>query len=200
MRQAPGFETKDSQGRPLIMKLFRSVKGLRQPPKAWNGTIDKDLRTIGFLPTASDACVYVKGSGGSYVMLTFYVDDLLITGPNDNAVAKVRNILMEKFTMTDFGDATRILGIEINQNKERSTISMSQSPYVISLLDKYGMADCNLVHTPGICNELTAEPEGSVPLSKEDTIEYQSIVGSVIFMCQCTRLTSALRCHRRHGS
>ena len=187
MRQAPGFETKDSQGRPLIMKLSRSIYGLRQSPKAWSVTIDKDLRTIGFLPTASNACVYVKGSGDSYVMLTLYVDDLLITGLNDNAVAKLRKILMEKFTMRDFGDATRILGIEIFQDEERSTISITQTPYVLSLLDKYGIADCNLVHTPGIGNELTAEPEGSVPLSKEDTIEYQSIVGSLIFLCQCTR-------------
>ena len=187
MRQAPEFETKDSQGRPLIMKLSRSIYGLRQSPKAWSVTIDKDLRTIGFLPTASNACVYVKGSGDSYVMLTLYVDDLLITGLNDNAVAKLHKILMEKFTMRDFGDATRILGIEIFQDKERITISITQTPYVLSLLDKYGIADCNLVHTPGIGNELTAEPEGSVPLSKEDTIEYQSIVGSLIFSCQCTR-------------
>ncbi|CAM9483573.1 unnamed protein product, partial [Ascophyllum nodosum] len=187
MRQAPGFETKDSQGRSLIMKLSRSIYGLRQSPKAWNVTIDKDLRTIGFLPTASDACVYVKGSGDSYVMLTLYVDDLLNTGPNHNTVAKVRNILMEKSTMTDFGDATRILRIEIFQDKKRSTISITQAPYVLSLLDKYGMADCNLVHIPVIGNELTAEPEGSVPLSKEDTIEYQRIVGSLISLCQCTR-------------
>ena len=135
---------------------------------------------------ASDACVYVKGSGDSNVMLTLYMNDLLITGPNDNAGAKVRKILMEKFTMTDVGDATRILGVEIFQDKERSTIIISQAPYVLSPLDKYGMAHRNLVHTPGIGNELTAEPEGSVPFSKDDTIEYQSIVRSLIFLCHCT--------------
>ncbi|CAN0397043.1 unnamed protein product, partial [Ascophyllum nodosum] len=141
--------------------------------------------TIGFLLTASDACVYGKGSGNSYVMLTLYVDDLLITGPNDNNVVKLRKIPMETFTITDIGDATRTLGIHTIQDKERNTISTSQDPYVLSLLDKYGIADCNLEHTPGIGNELTAEPDGSVPLSKEDTIEYQSIVGSLI-LCQCT--------------
>ena len=48
------------------------------------------------------------------------------------------------------------------------------------------MVDCNPMHTPGIGNELTVEPKGGVPLSKEDTIEYQSIVGSLISLCQCT--------------
>ena len=49
-------------------------------------------------------------------MLTLYVDDLLITGPNDNTVAKFRNILVDKFTMTGFGDATQTLDIDIIQN------------------------------------------------------------------------------------
>ena len=34
MRQAPGFEIKDSRGPPLIMKLRKSIYGLWQPPKA----------------------------------------------------------------------------------------------------------------------------------------------------------------------
>ncbi|CAM9934493.1 unnamed protein product, partial [Sphacelaria rigidula] len=90
--------------------------------------------------------------------------------------------------MTDFGDATKILGIDIIQDKQLGTISISQGPYVMSLLQKCGMSDCNAVHTPGIGNELTAEPEGSVPLDKDDTVDYRSIVGSLIFLCQCTRV------------
>ena len=43
------------------------------------------------------------------------------------------------------------------------------------------------MRAPGIGNELTAEPEASVSLSKEDIIEYQTILGSLIFLCQCTR-------------
>ncbi|CAM9801280.1 unnamed protein product [Sphacelaria rigidula] len=188
MRQAPGFEKKNSRGRPFIMKLHKPIYGLRQSPKAWNSTIDGDLRALGFEPTVTDACVYVKGSGDDYIMLTMYVDDLLITGPNSAIVAKLRKTLMDKFSMTDFGDATKILGIDIIQDKQLGTISISQGPHVMSPLQKCGMSDCNAVHTPGIGNELTAEPEGSVPLDKDDTLDYQSIVGSLIFLCQCTRV------------
>ena len=138
VRQTPGLETKNSRGRPQIMKLRRSICG---SPKAWDGTIDKDLQTISFLPTASDACVYVTGSGDNYVMLTLYVDNLLITKPNANTLAKVRKTLIDKFIMTDFGDTNRLLGINIIQDKERGTISISQAPYVLSLLDRYGMAE-----------------------------------------------------------
>ena len=147
MRQAPGFETKNSRGRPLIMKLRISIYRLWQSPKAWNSTIDKDLQAIGFQPTASDRCVYLKDSGDNYVILTLYVDDLLITGHKHSSVAKVRKTLMHKFPITDFGDVTRILGIDIIQDKERGTISISQAPYVIARLDKYGIRLQPRAHT-----------------------------------------------------
>ena len=122
--------------------------------------------------------MYVKGSRDSYVMLTLYMDGLLITGANGNTVAKVHKTLMDKVTMAYFGDATQIVGIDIIQDKERGTISI-----VLSLLGKYGMSDCNLVHTLGIGNGLTAEPEDRAQFNKEDTTECHNIMGPLIFFC-----------------
>ena len=50
------------------------------------------------------------------------------------------------------------------------------------------MVDCSPVRTPGTGIELKVEPEGNVPLSIEDTIGYQSIPGSLIFLYPCTRV------------
>ena len=82
MPQAPRFEAKNSRGRPLfVMKFHRSSFVLGQWQKAWNGTIERDIRTMGFLRTTSDACVYTKDVRDNYVMLTSHMDALLITGP-----------------------------------------------------------------------------------------------------------------------
>ena len=95
-KQAPGFETIDERtNRPLVMKLRKSFYGLRQSPSVWNSTIDKDLRKMGFTPTASDSCVYTKGSGNTYIKLTLFVDDLLITEPSNASMAGVRRVLLE---------------------------------------------------------------------------------------------------------
>ena len=102
----------------LTIKLLRSIYELRYSPKTWNGNIDGNLQTIGFLSTASDACVYVKSREDNYGMLTLSVDNLLTTGSNDNTMAKVRKPLMGKFAMMDFGDATQILEIDIIHDKE----------------------------------------------------------------------------------
>ena len=143
--------------------------------------------------------MYVKTSGDHYEMLTLYVDNLFIAEPNDNTFAKVRKTRMDKFTTTNFGGA-QTMGIDITQGKEDGTISINQGPYILYLLDKSSMVDCNPVNTPGIGNKLTAEPKGSVFLSKENTIEYQSIVGLPSSYASVHVLTCTFWCHRRYSS
>lgn len=121
------------------MKLRKSLYGLRRSPNVWNSTIDKDLRATGFTPTTSDPCVYTKGSDNHYIMLTLFVDDLLITGPSEVSVAEVRSMLMEKFAMTDLGDVSQIFGIEVTRNKEAGTIELNQGKYTLSVLARFNM-------------------------------------------------------------
>ena len=183
--QAPGFEKLDGNGQPLVWKLKKSLYGLRQSPSVWNLTIDKDLRGKGYTPTASDPCVYTKGSGNGYVMLTLFVDDILLTGPSTTVLQEARQDLQRSFAMTDLGPATQILGIEINQDLEKGTITLSQEKYTLSILKRFKMDSCNPSHTPGT----GVDDKGSTatPLSDADKKEYQSLVGSLIFLINCTR-------------
>ncbi|MEP5625713.1 MAG: reverse transcriptase domain-containing protein, partial [Hyphomicrobiales bacterium] len=176
---------------PFVMKLRKSLYGLRQSPNIWNKTIDNDLREMGFAPTISDPCVYTKGHGESYTMLTLFVDDLLTTGPSDKIVNMARDILMAKFAMTDLGNVSQILGIEINRDGKEGTIELTPRKYTISLLKRFNMSDCNPVHTPGTGKELASQPEGSMLLDEIATKGYQAIVGSLIFLTQCTRFDIA---------
>ena len=99
-------------------------------------------------------------------MLTLFVDDLLITGPSNASVAEVRSMLMAIFAMTDLGDVTQILGIEVKHQKELGTIELNQGKYTLSVLERFNMSDCNPVHTPGVRKELESQPDGSVPLDE----------------------------------
>ncbi len=185
--QAPGFEKiESSTGKPLVWKLKKSLYGLRQSPSVWNLTIDKDLRLKGFTPTASDPCVYTKGSGHSYVMLTLFVDDILLTGPSSKVLQEVRHDLQRSFAMTDLGQATQILGIDIKQDLDKGTISLSQEKYALSILKRFKMDTCNPSNTPGVPSSAKSTTESAL-LSEKDKKEYQSLVGSLIFLINCTR-------------
>ncbi|CAN0506553.1 unnamed protein product [Scytosiphon promiscuus] len=98
-----------------------------------------------------------------------------------------RDMLMAKFAMTDLGNVSRILGIEINRDRKEGTIELTQKKYTISLLERFNMSDCNPVRTPGTGKELASQPEGSTLLDEIATKEYPAIVGRLIFLTQYTR-------------
>jgi len=46
-----------------------------------------------------------------------YVDDILIAAKNKTHIQKLKSQLKEEFNMKDLGEAKKILGMEISQDK-----------------------------------------------------------------------------------
>ena len=80
VKMAPGYEQFDEDGVPLIMRLLKSLYGLRQSPTNWWNTTDKHLVEIGFNRLKSNPCVYTYSGCGAIYILTPYVDDVLLLG------------------------------------------------------------------------------------------------------------------------
>ena len=91
MEQAPGFVVKDKDGSETVMQLEKSLYGLAQSPGNWFHTIDPVLVDIGFVPLKSDTWVYVYNCEGVKIILTLYVDDLLLAGNNAEAMPMVNS-------------------------------------------------------------------------------------------------------------
>ena len=112
----PGSENK-------VCRLKKALYGLKQAPRAWYQRIDKFFKKIGFIRCASDANLYVLKKDGNIVLVVLYVDDLNITGDNEDMVKNTREILSLEFEMTDLGLMHFCLGIEVWQ--EASIIFIS---------------------------------------------------------------------------
>lgn len=52
-----GFETTETDGVQLVIKLEKSLYGLARSPQNWWMTIDPQLIKLGFEPLKSEACV-----------------------------------------------------------------------------------------------------------------------------------------------
>ena len=63
----------------------------------WYDTLDGVLVVIGFRPTQSDPCVYTHGSEVILVILTLYVDGILITGKDPTLVKQKKKKLKGRF-------------------------------------------------------------------------------------------------------
>ena len=102
----------------LVMKLGKSLYGLAQSHGNWFHTIDPVRISIGFDPLKSDTCIYIYNLDGVIIILTLYVDDLLVVEGDIQLIEKIRSTLTEKFKMTDMGDVSLVLGMKITRDGE----------------------------------------------------------------------------------
>ena len=171
----------------MAMELLKSLYGLRQSRTNWWGTIHEHLVKIGFKRLKSDPCVYIYSKCRVIVILTLYVDGILL--PRNNAVMlePVKLKPMGRFSMMGTGEVSLALGMDVTRDREKGTVTIAQDGYTKFLLERYGMEDCNPTYTPGVGRELFLNQPEEKLLDKEDKQHFQVITGSVMFLGQATR-------------
>ena len=103
------------------------------------------LVEIGFASSTADPCVYNLDYGA---VLLLYVDDIMLSGSDDEKVLQLIEKLKDRFETVDLGDATFLLGMGIHRNVHAGTFILSQETYVRTILETNGMADARPTKTP----------------------------------------------------
>ncbi|WVZ83459.1 hypothetical protein U9M48_030605 [Paspalum notatum var. saurae] len=173
--QPPGFVIAGQERR--VLRLHKALYGLRQAPRAWNAKLDRTLVALGFKRCEEEHGVYTRGEGRRRVLLGVYVDDLILTGAEDDAITSFKDEMKSSFKMSDLGCLSYYLGIEVKQDEGR--ITLCQAAYAAKLLDKAGMAGCNTVHTPMETGLKLSKDSPNPPV---DATFYRSIVGSLRYL------------------
>ncbi|RVW23616.1 Retrovirus-related Pol polyprotein from transposon TNT 1-94 [Vitis vinifera] len=117
MEQPPGFVAQGESG--LVCRLRRSLYGLKQSPRAWFSRFSSVVQEFGMLRSTADHSVfYHHNSLGQCIYLVVYVDDIVITGSDqdDSSI---------QFWCGPF-----------------------QRKYALDILEETGMLDCKPVDTP----------------------------------------------------
>jgi histone deacetylase 1/2 len=144
MSQPPGFE--DLQHPHLVCKLYKSLYGLKQVPRAWNDRFTQFLPSLGFATTYSDSSLFVKHVGHEIVVLLLYMDDIILTESASGAIIQVIKAFTIEFDIKDLGSLHYFLGIQITRTP--IGLFLSQSKYVKDLLLKSEMIDAKPCDTP----------------------------------------------------
>lgn len=131
-----------------VLKLNKSLYGLKQAAKCWNEKINKVLLDMGFKRSENDYCLYMKEMKGEYMYLLLYVDDICLSGPNLENLKECKERLMKEFQMKDKGDLRFFLGLEIDYKKEEGILKIGQKKYVEGILRRFKFVNCHSVSTP----------------------------------------------------
>ena len=98
-----------------MCRLKKSLYGLKQAPRAWYAKIDGFLLSLSFVRCNSDPNVYLKLIHGSFMIIVFYMDDLLITESSKKEISSLKDAMNHAFSMTDLGLLSQFLGLKIAQ-------------------------------------------------------------------------------------
>ena len=180
MRLPIGYDEKERK----IVRLIKSLYGLRQSPRCWNEKFVKMMKDLHYIQSQADPCVFIKDEeNGERSIITVFVDDLVIASKN---YKEVKEELMKKFKMRDLGELRWILGMRVERDKEK--IDISQEAFVNEILERFDMNESKPAPTP-----LPQKIEELTKMSEESKKEYknikryQSIIGALLYLSNSTR-------------
>lgn len=168
-----------------VVKLKKTLYGLKQSPMEWNNTLNQFMIDEGFTRSQADKCIYSRKDGDEYIYVAVYVDDIITAGNNTE---EFRQRLHTHFKMPDSDLLQWYLGIQIIQ--KNGEIEINQNQYVKSKLQEFanhigdGVASTPL---PANVQELLINDSTEV----DKIFPYRSMVGSLMYAMLGTRVDLA---------
>ncbi|UYV66792.1 hypothetical protein LAZ67_4002870, partial [Cordylochernes scorpioides] len=169
-----------------VCRLKKAIYGLKQAVIVWHEKLDTELKYLGLKQIQSDNCVYIKHHEG-ILLVAIYVDDLIIAAERKDTLIYFNESMKKIFKIKDLGKINYCLGIRIHTEKDGS-ISIDQEKYIEELLAKYRMKEAKPISTPMDSNSKLTKIsliEGENEPVKR--VEYQSLIGSLIYLSVSTR-------------
>ncbi|KAL5594731.1 hypothetical protein BROUX41_000556 [Berkeleyomyces rouxiae] len=167
-----------------VLKLNKAIYGLKQASREWYNTASEYFRSVGFVISEVDPCLFYNPDKQLIVLL--YVDDILVIGKTA-AIDWYHMKLNNRFKFKHLGPVSRFLGMVVRRDQEKRTLTISQQPYVEEILHDYDFIDNRRrpVNSP-VTEECDLRPRQDHE-ALCDVTEYQKLMGKLNYLATMTR-------------
>lgn len=122
IEQHEGYVQKRQEDK--VYRLKKALYGLKQALRSWNTRIDKHFQKDSFLNSPYDHALYIKrNQNGDVMIVCLYVDDKIFIGNNVYMFTDFKKVMTTEFEMTDIGQISYFIGVEVNRIKNGTFIS-----------------------------------------------------------------------------
>jgi Reverse transcriptase (RNA-dependent DNA polymerase) len=97
-------------------QLLKTLHGLKQSGHKWNIELNIKLEKRGYKRIHSDPCIYIQRTPDGMILITVWVDDLLIFTTSFKSMEIGKCDILESFEVTDLGEPNKMVGIEITRD------------------------------------------------------------------------------------
>jgi hypothetical protein len=123
--------------KPVVVRLRRSLYGLKQAGELWYDKIDKIFKAEGYTRLVHDQCIYIKRDveTGAVTIICCYVDDILFIGNSPTEIeSTIKHFRAQVTNLTSMDEVKRYIGVDIKRDRVAHTISLSQVPYIEKIM------------------------------------------------------------------
>jgi hypothetical protein len=208
MEQPPGFEAPGKKD--WVMRLMKSLYGMKQASRIWNKTFHKTVTKLGFRRLASEWCVYRRVTHTGITIFAVHVDDIISIASSVDENSRFKADLRKHWEISDLGAVKYALGIAISRDRDNRTIALSQTALIDRVIEQFGQVDAHPVDTPLPVGLQIVRPDKSTPVSEHlaswmQRTPYRSLIGTLNYLAVATRpdiayavgrLAAVLDCYR----
>ena len=191
-----GFNVKSKNGKRQVLKLKKTLYGLRQSPRAFWKYITEKLESCGLKQSKFDPCLFI----GPDVMCVVYVDDLIFWSRELSNIDRVAMDLCKLgVALEQEDDAAGFLGVKMERDSNTGLLEMKQTGLIDRVIEALGLDDgyARGKHTPAETKPLVKDEDG---VAATEGFSYSSVVGMLLYLSGHTRpdITYAVNCCARY--
>ena len=138
----------------------------------------------------ADLGVFHNQVDGHTLILVVHVDDCMFTGSSPKLIAEYKQKFNARYALTDLGPISWLLGIKITRNRDKRTISLSQTAYIESMLERFALKDAKAYATPmvpGVVYSRDDSPSAPIEMDRMRRVPYREAIGSLMYASVATR-------------
>ncbi|GJZ75699.1 retrovirus-related pol polyprotein from transposon TNT 1-94 [Tanacetum coccineum] len=120
-----------------------------------------------------DLTLFIRCYDDDLLVVQVYVDDIIFGSTNLRYTQSFADIMKSCLEMSMMGEMTFFHGLQVNQSPHG--IFINQSNYVLEILKKHGMKNCDPIGTPMETKHKLDLDKNGTPV---DATKYQSMIGS----------------------
>ena len=159
-----------------VLKLKRSLYGLRQSPRNFFLHLKGKLEDQEFKQSTADPCLFIRND----MICLVYVDDCLFFAPDDckfdNLLQKLREA---DLTLEKEDDVAGFLGVKLTVDKHAGTVELTQTGLIDRIIEAMHLEDSSPKNTPAEYATLPKDEHGE---DCNSDFNYASIVGMLLYL------------------